>query len=142
MNYKKLFVGLLAVGVCGFVVWNIAKSHRKTPQASQAVAIKSTQSSAKITFILNTGASIATYDGVLAATPFDALTKISTSQSLTIEKKQYDFGVFVEKIGNFANTKDNAWIYYVNGVSGEMAADKKILKNGDIVEWRYTKPLY
>ncbi len=143
MNYKKLFVGILSVGVIGFVAWNIAKPNQKISQTSPSrVSSKNVQVPAKITFIFNTGTSIATYDGVLAATPFDALTNVSSSHSISVEKKYYDFGVFVEKIGNFANSKDNAWIYYVNSVSGDVAADKKLLKNGDIVEWRYTKPMY
>ena len=42
--------------------------------------------------------------------------------------------------GGTENTKDLSWIYFVNGKSGEVAADKYELKNGDKVEWKYMKP--
>jgi hypothetical protein len=139
MNYKRLFIGIIAVICVIFFV----KVYTKPFQSHTPIVVsKNIQNNVKITFILDSGTSIATYDGVLAQTPYDALVKIGNAHSFTVEKKQYDFGVFVEKIGNRANTKDNAWIYYVNGKSGDVAADKKILRGGDAVEWRYTKPLY
>ncbi|OGG11690.1 hypothetical protein A2Z00_00685 [Candidatus Gottesmanbacteria bacterium RBG_13_45_10] len=92
--------------------------------------------------VLDTGDKIASYDGIPAQTVFDALKEVSTQRHDTLATKQYDFGIFIEAIGEYANTKDNAWVYSVNGKSGEVAADKYVVKNGDIVEWKYTKPLY
>lgn len=77
---------------------------------------------------------------VSAKTAFEALEIITSQQHLTPKVKQYDFGVFVEGIGGVDNTKDKAWIYFVNGKSPEMAADKYLLKPGDVVEWKYIKP--
>jgi len=44
---------------------------------------------------------------------------------------------FVEEVRDRISNNDKAWIYYVNGKSGEIASDKYILKTGDQVEWRY-----
>jgi hypothetical protein len=95
-----------------------------------------------VSVALNYGDSFVTYDGVHAETAFDALSAVCTGNNIVLEKKQYDFGVFVEKIGDKANTNDKAWIYYVNGKSGEVAADKQALISGDTIEWRYQQPLY
>ncbi len=96
----------------------------------------------RVTVAIAAGESIATYDGILAATAYDALLAAASSAAIPIEKKQYDFGVFIEQIGDKPNTKDRAWIYYVNGIPGDVASDKKNISNGDIVQWQYVSPLY
>jgi hypothetical protein len=45
-------------------------------------------------------------------------------------------------IGGKTNTKDKVWIYLINGKSGDMAADKYILKPEDKIEWKYLKPIF
>lgn len=88
------------------------------------------------------GSSTATYSGVQAMTPYEALTKIASQKQILVQTKQYDFGVFVEAIAGKENTKDKTWIYFVNGKSGEVAADKYTLKQNDAVEWKYITPIY
>jgi hypothetical protein len=52
----------------------------------------------------------------------------------------YSFGVFIESIGGIENGDEGKyWQYYVNGILGDVAADKKILKKEDKVEWRFEK---
>ena len=77
---------------------------------------------------------------VSAQTAYEALQILTNQQQVTIKSKQYDFGVFVEGIGGVENTKEKSWIYFVNGKSPEVAADKANLKEGDKVEWKYIKP--
>lgn len=133
MNYKKIFTGLVLFFLAVFIGWNFAHITPKQQIHNSA---------SSVTFVINNGESVATYDGVIAATVYDALVRVASQTAVPIGQKQYDFGVFIEKIGDKANTKDKAWIYYVNGVSGDVAADKKVIKPGDVVEWRYEKPLY
>lgn len=133
MKYKKLFVGFTVFFLAVLLGWNFARVSPK-PETRNSVS--------SMTFVMNNGESIATYDGILAATVYDALVQFASQTATPIGQKHYDFGVFIEKIGDKGNTKDNAWIYYVNGVSGDVAADKKIIKPGDVVEWRYEKPMY
>jgi hypothetical protein len=82
------------------------------------------------------------YEFETGKTAFDLLTETASENDIQIETQKYDFGIFIKSIEGFENTKDNAWIYYVNGKAGDVAADKYILKNGDVVEWRYEKPIY
>jgi hypothetical protein len=65
---------------------------------------------------------------------------MAKQKNLGLKTKQYDFGVFVEQIGTIANTKDKSWIYFVNGKSGTVAADKQSLNAGDTIEWKYITP--
>lgn len=75
-----------------------------------------------------------------AGTVFIALQKAAEEKQLALITKQYDFGVFVERIGTFSATPQKVWIYYLNGQSGDIAADKKAVKAGDQVEWKYESP--
>ena len=58
---------------------------------------------------------------------------------LKLKTKEYSgLGALVISMGNKENGKDNKyWQYYVNGIMPQVGADKYILQNGDIVEWRF-----
>jgi hypothetical protein len=93
-----------------------------------------------VTVVLNTGEEISTVSGIPAENAYTALTVMAKQQNLDVKTKQYSFGVFVEQVGALANSKDNAWIYFVNGKTGIVAADKQSVVSGDMVEWKYIKP--
>ena len=105
-----------------------------------ATTIQPPASSVSVTF--DTGATIATVSAVSAQNAFQALSEAAKKQNLELKTKQYDFGVFVEAIGTLANTKEKSWIYFVNGKSGTVAADKQSLTAGDTVEWKYIAPAF
>jgi hypothetical protein len=73
-------------------------------------------------------------------TAFSVLKITTEKEKINLETKQYDFGIFVKKIGEFESTTKKSWIYYVNDKSGDVAADKYQLKNGDKVIWKYETP--
>lgn len=75
-------------------------------------------------------------------TAFEALQKVVKDNNWPLITKQYDFGVLVEGINGKINTKDKAWIFLVNQEAGKMAADKQKVNPGDVVEWKYEKPIY
>ena len=68
------------------------------------------------------------------STVFDIL-----KENIEIEyNNNYSYGVFVESINGIKNGDDGKyWQYYINNTLGDVAADKKILKEGDNVEWRF-----
>ncbi|MCK4524995.1 MAG: DUF4430 domain-containing protein [Candidatus Andersenbacteria bacterium] len=50
----------------------------------------------------------------------------------------YSYGVFIESINGIKNGDDGKyWQYYINDVLGDVAADKKVLKEGNNIEWRF-----
>lgn len=73
-------------------------------------------------------------------TVFDALKSLAQEKGVSLDVQTYDFGVFVKGIGGYASTNEVAWIYFVNGNSGTIAADQQEIKAGDKIEWRYLKP--
>jgi hypothetical protein len=95
-----------------------------------------------VSVTIDIGSTIATVSGISVTNAFQALSEAAKKQHLELKTKQYDFGVFVEQIGVVANTKEKAWIYFVNGKAGEVASDKYQLKQNDTVEWKYTTPIY
>jgi len=57
---------------------------------------------------------------------------------LSLETKQYDFGILIESIDSVKNGQDNKyWIYYVDGKAAVAAADKVKLSPGDVVEFKF-----
>ncbi len=56
--------------------------------------------------------------------------------------KQYD-SVFVDSISSYNGGQNNKWwIYYVNDIAGPVGADKYIVKNDDIIKWKFEKSIY
>ncbi len=128
-----VFVGLFIAGFLFFsAISSIRLSLRPAPISLPAPA--------SISVTIDYGDRIATVSSITAITAFDALQKATQQEKMEIKTKQYDFGVFVEQIGDVANTKEKAWIYFVNGKTGTVAADKQLVVGGDSVEWRYIKP--
>jgi len=74
------------------------------------------------------------------STAFSLLKNITEKENISLETQQYDFGVFVKSIGGKESSAEMAWIYFVNGEAGTIAADQMKINPGDSVEWRYIKP--
>lgn len=74
------------------------------------------------------------------STAFSALKDVAEKEDIVLETIEYDFGVFVKKVGTFESSAEKSWIYYVNGASGQIAADQQKIKSGDKVEWKYEVP--
>lgn len=81
------------------------------------------------------------YEGVFQddTSVFDALMAFASAANFTVEYTHYTYGIFVISIAGIENEGDNGknWQYWVNGRYGEVACDKKMLNDGDRVEWRY-----
>lgn len=74
-----------------------------------------------------------------ATTALEALENAAAEEKWPVIVKDYDFGKLVIAVADKANSKDKAWIYYVNGTAADKAGDKFDLKAGDKVEWKYEK---
>lgn len=73
------------------------------------------------------------------STIFSLLEELSKKESLQLEWKSYEgMGILVESIDGVKNGTDNKyWQYWVNGELPMVAADKKEIKEGDKVEWKF-----
>ena len=76
------------------------------------------------------------------STAFSVLESALGEANVVLESKAYgDLGILVEKIGDVAGGEAGRyWQYYVNGEYGTIAADKKEVRAGDLVEWKFLGP--
>ena len=73
-------------------------------------------------------------------TAFGALKNKTDEFNIALKTKTYDIGIFVEAIGDKENGQDEKyWMYYVNNEMPMIAADKKEIKAGDKVEFKFEK---
>ncbi len=82
------------------------------------------------------------YEGIIIdtkSTVLSILKKKLEQTGSTVTTKSYNFGAMVESINGITNNSEYFWAFSVNGQPGSISADKYILKNGDVVEWKYTK---
>ncbi|MCK5123013.1 MAG: DUF4430 domain-containing protein [Candidatus Pacebacteria bacterium] len=72
-------------------------------------------------------------------TVFSRLLNYGEENNVGVEyNNKYSYGVFIENISGIKNGDDGKyWQYYVNDILGDVAADKKVLEEGDEVEWRF-----
>lgn len=77
------------------------------------------------------------------STVFSLLEELSQRENFEIESTLYEgIGVFVETIDGLKGGTDNKWWqYWVNDELPMIAADKKEIKGGDKIEWKFEVPL-
>jgi len=78
------------------------------------------------------------------STVFSLLEELAKENNFPIETTFYPgVGVFIESIDGVKGGTDNKWWqYWVNNKLGEVAVDKKEVKPGDEVEWRFDVPFF
>lgn len=134
---------ILALGIAGIRVAGQNKLPVNSPIADQAP-----EENFKIVYILNKGEEqeILKFDYVLRKgekqTVFDILKDLSVEKKFEL-KSSVDprYGAFIESIAGVANSKESNkyWQYWINDQLGDLGADKKEVKEGDKVEWRFEK---
>jgi len=73
-------------------------------------------------------------------TAFGLLEEKTKESGLVLETETYDIGVLIKEIGDKENGQDGKyWMYYVNGEMPMVAADKKEIKAGDKIEFKFEK---
>lgn len=139
---RKNIILFVVCGVfLGSSVW-IGYHLLQSDKPKTSVSVSDQQKIPRVTLTLDDSVHIATYSGIPASTAFSALQYVSEKNTISIKTKQYDFGVFVEQIGDKPNTSDRAWLYSVNGISAEVASDTYNLYEGDTVLWQYIAPIF
>ena len=71
------------------------------------------------------------------STAYELLEEVAKRKDFEIEVENYDFGVLVTSINGYEGALERAWIYFVNGETGEVAADQAEVSPGDTVEWKF-----
>ena len=69
------------------------------------------------------------------ANALDALDAASIAGEFYYHVTPSSFGPYVDQIGRYPAAASSGWVFKVNGVAGQVAADKAGLKDGDTVLW-------
>ncbi|MBI3955569.1 DUF4430 domain-containing protein [Candidatus Gottesmanbacteria bacterium] len=150
---KKILIILgivLVIGVLGFVWWEdrgISRvSLEKTSSSERTLDVNKALNNSNVTpKLLGEKVNIDFGGGKIITTEvestnaYDALLKAAKLNNLKVESKEYKFGSIVTQIGDKANNSTFAWIYYVNGKTGQFSAEKFIVHPQDIVDWKFEK---
>jgi len=96
----------------------------------------------KVTYVIDKGEeNISSYQVIPLkdSTVFSLLEELARINNFEVESKIYQgMGVFIESIAGIKNgTNNKYWQYWVNDELPMVAADKKEIKEGDRVEWRF-----
>lgn len=138
MNNRKrfgFFFVIILLGICFWFVFRNFQFLTKTIPSSFSLQ----QATVPLVHVSIIGETISVKKDIAAGTVYDALMIAAEQQSLNVKTKHYDFGVFVEAIGDILTNQTSAWIYYVNGKAGTIACDKQKVQEGDQIEWRFEK---
>lgn len=138
INFRTILLIIMCIVLGVLFVKNglEAKNEKKTVTSQTRVA-------PSVSITIDTGKATEFFTAsVSATTPYEALVMGAEQGKRTVATKQYDFGKFVTGIGDVVSTTEYGWIYYVNAVSGNVAADKYELKPGDQVEWKFEKSIF
>ncbi|MFC1625896.1 DUF4430 domain-containing protein [Patescibacteria group bacterium] len=136
MNKKNLIIALALITLAGAFFVTKTNTNSVVPQPEQKIV-------SGVTLKIDFGDdNITTFENLEAegATAFSILEAITSQNNIAFETQKYDFGIFVMSINGKEGDAQMAWIYFVNGKPGEVAADAMALNPGDIVEWKYIKP--
>lgn len=143
MDKKKfLLISVLVVFLVGLGLWVKEEERTEVGQAGEVDQGRQTGEIEKVSLVLDFGeGKISTYSAKIkdSTTVWEVLSRVAKENDFNLVSEDSDFGVFIKEIGGKANTKDQFWLYFVNGKMGEVAADKYELKTGDLVEWKYEK---
>ncbi len=100
-------------------------------------------------FALNCGES-KYHDKSHASNPADSLVVVLKGENdksvfdITVEKHKVNYerlsgGVFIKGIDSLESNSQYGWLYSVNDTMAEVAADKYMTKDNDIIKWHYRR---
>ena len=76
------------------------------------------------------------------STAYDAIKQLADAKKITMTTKEYSsMGYFIEEINGIKNNNQTGeyWGYYINGKTAQLGASSYILKNNDLITWKYAK---
>lgn len=154
----KNYLAILAIAallITGVLTTDIqsADSYYTTPAAAPAEPIGSVTLSIRCDTVKGLADHIPA-DGVILPetlfpigkddTVYSILTRAAQTRRIHLESSGAPGMVYVTGIANlyeFSYGDLSGWNYFVNGESASVGCDQYILKNGDVIEWHYTRAL-
>jgi len=144
MKNQKIYLAAIVVIILvadGLLGWKMLMT--KGVSGSEPPVVLQPQVKEKVNLVIDNGEKINNFqiDFKEGMTAFDVLKNKAEELGLNLKTKQYDFGIFIEAIGDKENGQNGLyWMYYVNGELPMVASDKNVIKAGDKVEFKFEKP--
>lgn len=138
-NISKAIVAIILV-ILGWAIFLNKDNLFSLQKESESHRLETRE---KVSLVINKGEGspiIINSDFRERMTAFDLLKEKTGELDLTLKTKTYDIGIFIEAIGDKENGENGKyWLYYVNGEMPQVATDKKEIKAGDKVEFKFEK---
>jgi hypothetical protein len=142
-----IILGIWAIGVIYLIGKEFRLTQREIKDSSQKEAdisesiLRQIQQERVLYLIDKGNGNIDSYQIVPSpnSTVFSLLEKLAQRENFNIEFTFYEeMGVFIKSIDEAKNGQDNKyWQYWINDELPMVSADKKEVKEGDKVEWKF-----
>lgn len=144
MVKKNIYVIVVTLAIISIAGWFFATTDFKQNDVTTAKSdIVQDLESKDVALLLDDGegtSKIITATFVKGMTAFSLLKQEVEKLPLALKTKNYNTGVFIEAIGEKENGQGGKyWLYYVNGSLPMISSDKKEIKAGDKVEFKFEK---
>jgi hypothetical protein len=139
---SKLGVGVVGL-VCLVVGFLLGQSFQLSPQIQTQLSVGRSETEPRVSVMFDSGdGRVVSYSAVPLSNPptvSQTLVWLRDNNKIKLEVQDYpDVGLFVKKINDKQNGQDNKyWQYWVNNTFAQIASDKFLLSNGDVVEWKF-----
>ena len=147
-----IILGILVVGVIYLVREEYVLTEKEINNLVRLETVSSERMLEQVTqkrvlYIIDRGdGNVSSYQIISSenSTVFSLLEELTKRENFKIESTIYEgMGVLVENIDGVRNGTDNKyWQYWLNGELPMIAADKKEIKEGDRVEWKFAPSLF
>lgn len=150
----KAYFGLSAIVVLGAAIggWYLfgdsltssSGNALKSPDAILGAESEtdSSEEQISVSLVLNYGnAEEVSYEQSIkpGTSAIDLLNEVSAANNIAVEYQEFEFGRFVQKIGDTAGDSSHYWGFYVNGSMADVGADAYILNDGDSIAFKYSE---
>jgi len=144
IDYLKKISILIGIGTVIIIsIWVVLLNKVDQPAYQEEARVSQENIKREVVLVVDDGeGSPKTFEAKFEAgmTAFDLLKKITGESNIILKTKSYDIGVMIEAIGDKKNGEsEKYWLYYVNGEMPQVATDKKEIKVGDKVEFKFEK---
>ncbi|HLC99538.1 MAG TPA: DUF4430 domain-containing protein [Patescibacteria group bacterium] len=137
---QKIILGIIGlVALIGVGYWGLTQNSSPAPTTNINANIPVVSTTLQLDRGDGKPVKLYTIKAALDSTALAQLQKASTDNGFAVEIKQESFGSYVNAIDGLSGDGAHYWNLSVNGKSSEVGAGDVKLKEGDVIEWKYTK---
>jgi hypothetical protein len=138
MRLKKIFWIIIVIFLLAIIGWRTVFLYNEAKLKS-AVEFEQVEATIKAIVKINFADKQFEYP-VTVTQSATILTALQAIKDLPIKVQDYgNLGKLVTSIGDQNNGQDGKyWQYWLNGAYAQIGADQQVIKNNDVIEWKFT----